>query len=108
MNRAPDAEVILRLDATADGGKKRSVLSGYRPNYAVRPDYLTSVHHQFVGVHEVSPGGEGRANVWFLTPEAYPHTLWPGRKISVSEGSTLVGSAIILSVFNPILGGAQG
>ncbi|MDT4329117.1 hypothetical protein RPD76_04315 [Methylomonas sp. MV1] len=103
MNRSADAEVILRLISTADGGKERTILSGYRPNYAIRDDYLTSTNHELIDASELAPGSEGRANVWFITPEVYPHTLWPGREISVSEGSRVVGTAVVINVFNPIL-----
>jgi translation elongation factor EF-Tu-like GTPase len=103
MNRSADAEVILRLISTADGGKERTILSGYRPNYAIRDDYFTSTNHELIGAAELAPGTEGRANVWFITPEVYPHTLWPGREISVLEGSRVVGTAIVVHVFNSIL-----
>jgi translation elongation factor EF-Tu-like GTPase len=108
MNRPPDAIVLFRLMATDNGGKERSVISGYRPNYAIRPDYLTSVNHEFIDVTAVAPGSEGHANVWFITPEAYPRTLWPGREIQISEGAKVVGSAIIISVLNPILASEGG
>ena len=103
MNRTPDAEVVLRLIPTTSGGKERAVLSGYRPNYAVRDDYLTSVNHEFIGVEKVEPGGEGLARVWFITPEEYPNALWLGREIQVTEGSRVVGSAVVVTIYNPIL-----
>ncbi|GAB3361657.1 hypothetical protein GCM10027430_35630 [Lysobacter tyrosinilyticus] len=103
MNRDPDAQVVLRLTSTQTGGKSRSVTSGYRPNYAIRSDYLTSVHHELIDLYEIAPGGQGIANVWFITPEIYPHSLWEGREIQVSEGSRAIGSATILAVFNPML-----
>lgn len=108
MNRAADAEVILRLLSTADGGKERRITSGYRPNYAIRGDYLTSTNHELINASELAPGTEGRANVWFITPEVYPHTLWPGREITVSEGSHVIGTAIVVQVFNPILVAENG
>jgi translation elongation factor EF-Tu-like GTPase len=108
MNRSADSEVVLHLIATADGGKERSILSGYRPNYAIRNDYLTSTNHELIDASELAPGTEGRANVWFITPEVYPHSLWPGREITVSEGSRVVGTAIVIHVFNPILAAENG
>lgn len=108
MNRLADAEVMLRLISTADGGKERSILSGYRPNYAIRDDYLTSTNHELIDISELAPGSEGRANVWFITPEVYPHTLWQGREITVSEGSHVVGTAVVVHVFNPILVAERG
>lgn len=103
MNHKPDAEVVLKLISTDQGGKEKTVLSGYRPNYEVMENYLTSVIHELIGQGEITPGSEGLAHVWFISPEAYPHTLWPGREITVSEGSRVIGTAKIISVFNPVL-----
>lgn len=108
MNRSADAEVILRLLSTVDGGKERAILSGYRPNYAIRNDYLTLTNHELIDASELAPGDEGRANVWFIAPEVYPHSLWPGREIAVSEGSRVVGTAVVVHVFNPILVAKNG
>jgi elongation factor Tu len=103
MNRLPDAQVLLRLTSTAQGGKERNISSGYRPQYAIRSDYQTSVHHELVDADNIAPGGEGFANIWFITPEVYPNTLWPGREIAVYEGSHVIGTATIVEIFNPLL-----
>ena len=103
MNRPADAEIVLRLIATADGGKERAVLTGYRPSYEIQAGFLTSVNHELLGVPELFPGAECRANVWFFTLEVYPGSLWPGKKINVSEGSRIVGTARVVHVFNPLL-----
>ena len=103
MNRNPDAEVILSLIPTESGGKTRSILSGYRPVYCVKPDYWTSTHHELIGVTELLPGQQCNANVWFVSPEYYPHALWVGQELNVAEGSKKVGTAIITNVFNVLL-----
>ena len=103
MNRPPDAEVILRLISTPDGGKDRAVLSGYRPHYAILEQYLTSATHELIDASELAPGTQCRANVWLITPEVYPHSLWPSREITVSEGSRVVGTAVVTHVYNPSL-----
>jgi len=103
MNRPADAEIILRLITVDAGGKTRSIVSGYMPNFAIRDDYLTSTKIELLDVAELAPGGECRANVWFITPEVYPNTLWRDREIVVSEASHVVGKAIVLAVFNPVL-----
>jgi len=77
----------LKLTSTKDGGKDRSITSGYRPQDEIKDGYLTSVNHELIDVESINPGGEGRANVWFITPEVYPNTLWPKQEINVSEGS---------------------
>jgi hypothetical protein len=95
--------VILEITASKLDGSVKRVLSGYRPIYDVRPDYWTSVHHEFAHGEEVSTGGRAIADVWFISPEAYPHSLWPGRVLNVAEGSRLVGKAVIEQVLNPVL-----
>ena len=100
----PDAEVMFEFTAvSALDGSKRFVISGYHPNYLVQPDYRTSTLHRFVDVERVHTGETAKAEVWFLSPEHYPHTLWEGRRIEVGEGGRLVGYATILKVHNPLL-----
>jgi elongation factor Tu len=94
---------MLELTASSLGGRLQYVVSGYRPQYVVRPDYHTSVAHHFIGVDRVSPGERAKAEVWFVTPDAYPHSLWEGRRIEIAEGARPVGVATILRVLNPLL-----
>ena len=44
----PDALVQFELFATEKSGRKREVVNGYRPQYKVRRDYLTSTFHFFL------------------------------------------------------------
>jgi elongation factor Tu len=103
VNRSADAEIILRLTSADAGGKTRSITSGYMPNVAIRDGYLTSAKIELLDASELAPGGECRANVWFITPEVYPNTLWPDRVLIVSEATHVVGDAIVLAVFNSVL-----
>jgi len=101
--RSPDARVTFELTASAEGGGPRRVLSGYRPAYDVRADYWTSVSHEFANTEGARTGERVEADVWFITPEVYPGTLWPGRVLRVAEGSRIVGTATVERVFNPVL-----
>jgi elongation factor Tu len=101
---APDAEVLFEFTAaSALDGSKRFVISGYRPNYLVKPDYRTSTLHRFVDVERVHTGETAKAEVWFISPEHYPNTLREGQRIEVGEGGTRVGFATVLKVHNPLL-----
>jgi hypothetical protein len=82
------------------------VISGYRPTYRIRDDYSTSTHHEFLGCDSVSTGEIARAEVWFLSPEAYPKSLWIDRCVEVTEGVRVVGSATILQILNRTLEGS--
>lgn len=103
FTRPPDLDVLFQLTADSAAGGPKVVLSGYRPHYQIMDDYQTSAYHEFVGVERVVTGERAVAQVWLLTPEAYPHTVWPGRLITVSEGSRVVGVAEVLKVNNPVL-----
>jgi len=95
--------VIFELTSRTFEGSIKHVLSGYRPVYDVQPDYWTSVHHEFMDSKGVATGESARAEVWFISPEAYPHSLWVGRSLIVAEGSRHVGIATVSKVFNPLL-----
>jgi hypothetical protein len=106
MTRPPhpaDARVLFKLTSLTFEGLEKRVYSGYRPVYAVRPDYWPSVHHEFSSAAGVATGEEVSAEVWFLTPEAYPKTLWVGRELAVAEGSREVARATVAEVFNRVL-----
>ncbi|MTV39139.1 hypothetical protein [Duganella radicis] len=103
MKRPADAQIILRLLPTDAVGKTRSITSEYMPNFAILDDYLTATKIELLNTPELASGGECHANVWFVTPEVYPNTLWRDREIVVSEASHVVGKAIVVTVFNPVL-----
>jgi hypothetical protein len=103
----PDAHVMFELTSQLMSGGAKSVLSGYRPHYKIRPDYLTSVRHRFLDDAGVTTGERKPAEVWFLTPEAYPHSLWEGQILEVAEGARVVGTATIMKVLNPLLLGSR-
>lgn len=94
---------MFRLKSKTFDGKVKIVFSGYRPIYDIRPGYWTSTLHEFVGVPEVKTGEEAIANVWFITPGTYQHSLWVGRVLTVAEGSRMVGTSTVLEIFNEIL-----
>ena len=73
------------------------------PHYPILPEYLTSTLHRFLDTERVHTGEQARAEVWFVSLEAYPHTLWEGRVVEVAEASSIIGAATILKVSNPLL-----
>ena len=100
-SRPPD--LIVKFQLTAPD---RFVRSGYRPTYGIRPDYWSSAYHAFIGTNSAKTGEACQAEVWLLTPEAYPHTLWVGRQLDVAEGPHVVGTAEVLQILIPLLEGA--
>jgi translation elongation factor EF-Tu-like GTPase len=104
--RLPVVEADIRFLSTADGGRRKAAVSGYRPNHLVRDDYLTSGVHDYLDVSEAKPGDTVRATITFISSEAYPGSLWIGKVINVQEGSKVVGYATITRIFNELLVGA--
>lgn len=107
--RPPDLLVEFSLTAPRSDGTPRRVTSGYRAIYQVRSDYWSSAHHEFIDAVSVRTGEQGRAEVWLLAPEDYPHTFWIGRRVEVAEGAHVVGSVVVLEIRNVTLesGGAD-
>ena len=99
FDRAPDAEVTFRFNGTRRG----SVADGYRPAHRIREDYLTTGVHHYFNTETVAPDGAARGTITFITPDAYPHTLWVGKTIDICEGERVVGTATVEKVLNPIL-----
>ena len=102
-SKDPDVEATVELIPTDQGGRKTAALSGYRPYHLVKPDYLTSGHHEYKEVDELHPGESAETEIWFITPHAYPHTLSESDVINIQEGSRVVGYATIRRVLNPKL-----
>ena len=101
--RPPDLIVNFSLEAHRLDGSLKEVISGYHPIYKVRTDYWSSAHHEFLDAASVCTGQQCKAEVWLLSPEAYPHTFWLGRRVEVAEGSRVVGVADVLKIVNPLL-----
>lgn len=99
MNRTPDVEVIFEFNGT----RMNPVNDGYRPAHLVTDDYLTTGIHHYYGINSVPSNGTAKGTITFLSPEAYPHCLWIGKKINIQEGARIVGCATITDIYNPLL-----
>lgn len=99
MNNSPDVLVLFEFNDV----RKYPAKDGYRPAHLVKDDYLTTgIHHYFDAV-EVPPNGTAKGTITFITPEAYPHCLWSGKRIRIQEGERIVGYATVINVLNPLL-----
>lgn len=99
FNREADVEVLFEFIGT----RKHPAADGYRPHHLVTRNYLTTGVHHYYDLQTVPPNGTAKGTITFITPEAYPHCLWKGKKITIQEGERIVGYATILEVFNPVL-----
>lgn len=99
MDRSPDVEVIFEFNGT----RLNPANDGYRPAHLVTDNYLTTGIHHYYGVESVPPNGMAKGTITFITPEAYPHCLWLGKKISIQEGERVVGYATVTKIYNSLL-----
>ena len=95
----PDAEVKFEFNMT----RKTPAKSGYRPHHLVKDDYMTTGVHQYFNMEQIAPGETAYGTITFITPEAYPHCLYEGKVIQISEGERIVGYATVIKVLNPLL-----
>jgi elongation factor Tu len=95
VDRYPDVEAEITLNKI----KGRPVISGYRPGHRIKDDYITTGIHRYI--HDVlRPGETATGMITFITPEAYPRTLWIGKKLDILEGDRVVGVAKITKIYN--------
>jgi len=95
----PDVEVVFEFN----NERWQPAHDGYRPHHLVNETYLTTGVHHYYDVTQVPPGGRAKGTITFLLPEAYPASLWIGKKMNIQEGSRIVGHATITKIFNPVL-----
>ncbi|MCX2779297.1 hypothetical protein [Microbulbifer thermotolerans] len=98
-NENPDWDPDLLVEVTFTE-KAVAVKNGYRPNYKVNGDYLTSTHHWFIETGKAEPNQPTKAFVKLITPEAYSHCLDKGMVIEVGEGSRKIGTAKVIEIYN--------
>ncbi len=98
MQFKPDVEAIFEFV----GHRKDNLYEGYRPTHLICEGCLTTGVHSYYNI-ENDTNGVVKGTITFISPEAYPACLWIGKQITMYEGSTIVGNAIITRIFNPIL-----
>lgn len=99
LEREADVEVLFEFNGT----KTFPVCDGYRPHHVITDGIQTTGVHHYENAQTVPADGTAKGTITFITPEAYPHCLWEGKKINIQEGSLIVGRATILKVLNPLL-----
>ncbi len=72
----------------------------YRGCCEIQEKNFTSVCFQTIDGNDMIYEQPHRCFVNFLTPEAYPYSLWVGRKIELYEGKYHVGTMVIEEIMN--------
>ena len=99
MNKKPDVEVIFEFNGT----RKTPVKDGYRPSHLVLDDYLSTGIHHYYDVSTVESNGKAKGTITFISPDAYPYSMWIGKRIRIQEGERIVGYATVTNILNPLL-----
>ncbi len=98
---------LTNPDAVVTVTNMRNTETPFGPSYrgccAIKEDLFTSACFQTIDGSDMRYEQPHRCYVNFLTPKAYPHTLWIGRKIELYEGKLLVGIMRIEQINNPLL-----
>lgn len=97
--RPPDVEAFFSFNDV----RKSPARDGYRPAHRLTDTCLTTGVHHYYDVDSVPPNASARGMITFLSPEAYPHCLWVGKRIPMQEGARVVGYATITRIDNPLL-----
>jgi elongation factor Tu len=84
-------------------GKRMPIYSGIRPVALIKKDYLTTIHIDFDHIDVLSDREEIDVSASFISPEAYPHTLWLGKTIILQDGSKLWGYLTVTEILNHLL-----
>ena len=74
-----------------------------RADHLIKDDYLTCGQHYYFEEKKIYPKQKYKAQINFISPEAYPHCLWIGKKIKIQRGSYVMGEAIVTEIYNPKL-----
>jgi hypothetical protein len=100
LRRPPDIVGTFALHPPDGNGRPRAKLDGYRPDHEVRPGELNGGQHIYPGSGRIEPGTAGAVEVSFLFPAQMGAWLWPGKRVRVWEGATVVGTITVDEVLS--------
>lgn len=80
-----------------------STVPNIRADHLVKEDYLTCGEHYYFSETRIYPLKKYKAQIRFITPHAYPNSLWVGKVIKIHRGKTVVGEAYVCEVYNRVL-----
>lgn len=95
----PDAVVLV----TNERYSRKAFGNNYRGCCELKEDIFTSSILQTFDGDEISFLQSKLCYVNFLSPEAYPYTLWVGRRVNLYEGNQCVGTIVVEEIKNPLL-----
>ena len=104
MLKQADFIAELQYKTTEQGGRKTPAFSGYRPGVKFAfSEMQTSGQQIFIGKDRVYPGDKVTAEIAILATAYFAGLLELGMPFDFREGSTIMGTGVILEILNPIL-----
>jgi len=88
----------ISLLPTELGGRKKSILTGYKPAFAFNTSNHYSGEIRLVGRKELRPGDSASVVIRLLPARTIRKTLKPNDAFIIAEGSKTIGSGIIEKV----------
>lgn len=91
----------LKLYATAEGGRKTGIISGYRPNHVFEYPKNEEMLQAFVGdivfdEDTLEPGEERIVTVRFRLHQPIDQYLVPGNAWWIHEGTRVIGEVVVM------------
>ena len=96
------AEIYYKLPI--EGGRSTPAASGYRPTIKFPFDKMyTSGAQKFIDVDKVYPGQKVKAGIKIVSTAYFAGRLYEGLEFIFTEGTTVIGTGIIIEIINSSL-----
>jgi elongation factor Tu len=95
----PDIEAEITFVPTAEGGRRTSVLSGYRPQFFF-DGFDFDADHEYPDVESVAPGQTARAYLRFFSPDYILGKISAGSEFVIREGHRVVAHGRVIKILH--------
>ncbi len=87
MNTKWDPDILADVEyfSAEHFTNKKYVINGIRADHKVLEDYLICGEHFYIEQDKIFANKKYKTFIRFITPEAYPHSLWVGKIISIQR-----------------------
>lgn len=94
MDRTFHIEADIRFLTAGEGGKTKTIRSGYRPQFHYDGRDWDAIQ-EYPDVEEVAPGRTVRALLSFLSPDEHRGRISVGMPFEIREGRRVVGHGTV-------------
>jgi elongation factor Tu len=94
-----DIEVVMTFLRTEEGGRKRPVFTGYRPQFYYDGEDWDA-QHTYIGVEQVNPGDTVTAQIKFTRPKCHAGRIAVGMSFEIREGNRTVAKGQVTKILH--------